>query len=453
MRGHLGTITLDSPAQFGACAQCKYPPVFLCLFKAMSQHPFDHEFERGLAMRRAAMGDAFVDRAIHQATAFNAEFQNFMTRYAWQGVWGRPGLDLKSRRLIVLAITSALGRWEEFDGHLRGALTAGNAGALTLDEVREALIQFAIYAGVPAANTAFVRATAVIKELGFELAPLPANQAVHPGVGRSVFTASRPKLHATVRVPRVPPRATLVLSHALGLDASMWDAVANTLAADCTVICPDTRGHGRSEVPHDALTMVDLAEDAARLLDELGERNVIHGPVVWVGISMGGMVGQELAVRHPGKLRALVLANTTAQYPEAGRVAIDERLSVVASQGLEAVAEGTMSRFFTGDFAARHTQTVARVQRLLLACDPEGYLACGAAVRDVDLSARLGQIKLPTLILAGDADQGTTPAMAQALQQGIAGSRLQTLVGCAHMSAVSHPQEFAQAVRGFIDAL
>ena len=110
--------------------------------------PFDHPFERGMRNRRAALGDAWVDQSVAKANSFNAEFQHFITDYAWHGVWGRPGLDWKTRRALVLAITSALGRWDEFEIHLRGSLTPGNSSTLTPEEVREVLFQVAIYAGV-----------------------------------------------------------------------------------------------------------------------------------------------------------------------------------------------------------------------------------------------------------------------------------------------------------------
>lgn len=416
--------------------------------------PFDHELERGLANRRAAMSDAFVDRAFAHATSFNAEFQNFMTRYAWQGVWGRPGLDWSSRRLIVLAITSALGRWEEFDGHLRGALTPGNEGALTVDQLREALIQFAIYAGVPAANTAMVRATGILRELGYEVTPQPADQAAHPGTGRSVFTTSRPRQHASVRTPRRgAPRATFFFSHALGQDHSMWDGVADELAEHHTLVCADTRGHGRSDLSGGAFTLADLADDAARLLDELEARGLCSGPVVWVGLSMGGMVGQEFALRHAARLRALVLANTTGQYPATGRQAMNERLAAARDRGLDAIAEGTMSRFFTQDFrAGRGAATVARARRLFEATDPQAYLACGSAVREVDTLSRLHEIEVPALVISGAHDEGTPPAMAQALHAGIAGSKLATLEA-AHLSAVEQPRAFAQELLRFVGGL
>lgn len=412
--------------------------------------PFDHDFERGMRNRRAALGDAWVDQSVAKANAFNAGFQHFITDYAWHGVWGRPGLDWKTRRIIVLAVTSALGRWDEFEIHLRGALTPGNTSTLSPEEVREALIQVAIYAGVPAANTAFARAVGILRELGMAPPPHPANESWHPGTGRSAFTTTRPKLHASIREARQPGEhtRTLVLSHALGQDHSMWDAVAQRLAEQHRVICPDIRGHGRSEIPQGPVDMAELAADAARLINEMAA-----GPVVWVGLSIGGMIGQELALRHPDKLQALVLANTTSGYPAAARQAMDERVATVQRQGLGAISTATMARFFTPGFREQQAAAVARHQRLFEAMDPEGYTACAAAVRDMDTTDRLGQIQVPTLVLAGEHDESIAPQMTDTLVQGIPGARQQLLAGCAHLSAVEQPQAVAEAIVRFVDGL
>jgi 4-carboxymuconolactone decarboxylase len=113
-----------------------------------------------MARRRAVLGDPWVDRSIARRNAFNADFHDLLTRYAWGEIWTRPGLDEDTRRLIVLAVTAALGRWEEFDLHGRAAMEAG----LGLERIKEVLLQTAIYAGVPAANTAFRRMGALIEE-------------------------------------------------------------------------------------------------------------------------------------------------------------------------------------------------------------------------------------------------------------------------------------------------
>lgn len=119
-------------------------------------------FDAGLVNRRRVLGDAWVDRSLAGRTPFNADFQAMITRIAWHEIWGRPGLDDRTRRLVVLAITCALGRWEEFALHVRAGLSQDG---FTREELKELLMQIAIYAGVPAANTGFAEAARIIAEL------------------------------------------------------------------------------------------------------------------------------------------------------------------------------------------------------------------------------------------------------------------------------------------------
>ena len=118
--------------------------------------------ERGMKTRRQVLGDEWVDRAIANTTDFNADFQELLTRYAWDEIWNRPGLPRKVRRMIVIAQMVALGRWEEFRLHVRAALQSGD---LDSDDLKEVLLQSTIYCGVPAANTAFKEAREVIDAL------------------------------------------------------------------------------------------------------------------------------------------------------------------------------------------------------------------------------------------------------------------------------------------------
>lgn len=131
-------------------------------------------YDRGLATRRKVLGDAWVDRAIATTTPFNADFQEMITRYAWDGIWNRKGLSRKVRRMLVLAMTVALGRWEEYRLHVRAALSSGDLGE---DDLKEVLLQSAIYCGVPAANTGFKEAREVIAELAAEAKPAKAKAA------------------------------------------------------------------------------------------------------------------------------------------------------------------------------------------------------------------------------------------------------------------------------------
>ncbi|MFZ6765613.1 alpha/beta fold hydrolase [Undibacterium sp. Di26W] len=420
----------------------------------MSFDPIDHDFERGLHNRRSILGDAWVDRSLAGANSFNAEFQNLITRFAWNEIWGRPGLEQQTRRAIVLAITIALGRWEEFDLHVRAALLGDDTSRLTPDQLKEVLIQSAIYAGVPAANTAFTHAQVILREvgpqIGYELAPLSPYATCHPGIGHADRSTGQPALHYTTRLPRngKVPRHTVVLSHALGCDLSMWDDLAKLLAEDCRVIAYDHRGHGSSETPAGMYNMADLANDAASLLRELDT-----GPVVWIGLSLGGMVGQELALRHPSLIRALVLAHTTSGYPDAAREAWRQRIATVREGGIEAIADAVMGRYFHEQFRIDHAATVARFRRRVVSTDAAGYIACCHAVGAVDTTARLDAITAPTLVIAGELDQGTPVEMARTLVANIPGAQLTMLAQASHLGYVEQPQAFTLAVREFIGTL
>lgn len=421
--------------------------------------PYDHDLERGLRNRRAILGDAWVDQSVANANAFNADFQNFITRYAWHEVWGRPGLPAKTRRVIVLAITCALGRWEEFELHLRAALAGGSGAslgagddattALSPDEVKEVLMQAAIYAGVPAANTGMAIAAKLLRELGHALPPLPATEVAHTGSGRSFRSSGSPALHYTVREARCgTAKHTVVFSHALGCDVSMWDPVANALAAGHRVICFDHRGHGDSDAPPGPYTMTAMAEDAARLLDALKA-----GPAVWVGLSLGGMVGQELALARPDLVKALVIANSTSGYDAAGREAWAQRIAAIESGGLEAIADGAMQRWFSESFRAAQPAAVARWRRRVVSNTPAGYIAACHAVAAHDTTARLPQLKLPTLVIAGALDLGTPVAMSQSIVERVPGARLLVIDEAAHLSVLEKPEVFTAALRDFIDPL
>jgi 3-oxoadipate enol-lactonase len=426
--------------------------------------PYDHDLERGMGNRRRMLGDAWVDKSVASANAFTAEFQNFITRYAWHEVWGRPGLDIKTRRVIVMAITASLGRWEEFELHLRAALTGGGVPGvegsgdpetqLSADEVKEVLMQTAIYAGVPAANTGMGIAARLLREIGQAPPPLPATEAAMPATGRSYRSAGTPALHYTVREARnvAVPLHTIVLSHALGSDASLWDRLANALSSDHRVICYDHRGHGDSDTPGGAYTMAELAGDAERLLSEIDARYQ-SGPVVWIGISLGGMVGQELAVRCPERLKAVVIANAGAGYGTEARAQWQQRIATVESQGIDAVADATMERWFSAGFRADKAAAVARWQRRLVSTPLAGYLGTCHAVMNHDTTARLSRITLPTLVVAASDDASVPVAQLQSVADAIAGAQWALIDGSAHMSALEKPAAFEAAVRAFLQGL
>ena len=137
--------------------------------------PSADALQRGLANRRRVLGDEWVDQSVARANELNVEFQRMITAYAWDGIWSRPGLERRTRRIMVLAITASMGRWEEFELHVRTGLLAAcddeQAAPLDLETLKEVLLQTAVYAGVPAGNTGMAIVLRVARELGRELTP------------------------------------------------------------------------------------------------------------------------------------------------------------------------------------------------------------------------------------------------------------------------------------------
>jgi 3-oxoadipate enol-lactonase len=395
------------------------------------------DFERGLVNRRAVLGDEWVDHSLAGATDFNADFQSLITRYAWHDIWGRPGLDHETRRLLVLGMTMGLARWEEFELHCRAAVRGG----VPVEKIKETLMQGAIYCGVPAANTAFKIAAEILRAEG--RAPAPRALAASERVATH-HTFSAPQLRVALQGEGPP----VVMSHALGLDLHMWDVLAARFGADYAVMRYDHRGHGGSARPPGPYAIDDLVDDAARLIRGWG-----RGPVAWIGLSMGGMVGQGLAIRYPELLRGAVLANTTARYPEAARPVWAARIAAVEEGGMAAVADAVVERYLNADYRAAHREEAAALRATLLRADPAGYVACCHAVASVDWLDRLPAVRTPTLVIAGGRDVGATPEMAEAIAERIAGAELRLFADASHLSVAEIPDSFFAAVSSFLASL
>ena len=399
----------------------------------------EDDFDRGVKNRRTVLGDAWVDKSLGNANAFNADFQSLITRYAWNDIWGRPGLDHTTRRLLVLGMTMGLARWEEFELHCGAAIRAG----VPLAKIQETLMQGAIYCGVPAANTAFKITTDLLREHGL----LPGAQ--------SLTESARVATHRTFSTPQLKlalqgQGAPVLLSHALGLDVGMWDDLAARLAggdlgAPHEVLRYDHRGHGGSAAPSGPYAMDDLVDDAARVVREWG-----RGPVTWIGLSMGAMVGMGLAIRHPELVSTLVLANTTSLYPEAGRTAWAQRIATVDAEGMAAVAEMVVERYLHADFRAAEPAATQAIRSRILANDPAGYAASCAAVAGVAWQDRLGEIRCPTLVISGARDTGAPPSMGQAIAERIPGARFELIADASHLSVLETPETFEALLRSFL---
>lgn len=238
----------------------------------------------------------------------------------------------------------------------------------------------------------------------------------------------------------------VVLSHALGSDSSMWEGVAQRLSRVCTVLSYDHRGHGRSPTVQGAWSIEAMADDAAALIDQQ-----VNSPVHFVGLSMGGMVAQQLAVRHPHLVASIVVANSSSHYDETARAMWRARIETVRSLGMAGVADSVMQRWFTAAFRAdeRGAARVAQVRGRFEAMDPQAYAQACQAVADIDFRSSNPRIACPALVIAGTQDEATPPEMARAICNTISGA-VPAFIDAAHLSAVEKPVEFAKLVADFL---
>jgi 3-oxoadipate enol-lactonase len=243
----------------------------------------------------------------------------------------------------------------------------------------------------------------------------------------------------------------VVLSHALGCDLGMWDGVAEGLKSRYTVLRYDHRGHGKSEAVPGPYTMETLADDAAALITDQ-----VDGPVHFVGLSMGGMTAQSLAIRYPQLVRSIVVANSAGHYDDAAKALWKARIDTVLDKGMKAISDGAMQRWFTPEFRADEAnggaQRVAKLRAGLEANDPKAYAASCDAVCNINFGATNPLIACPALIIAGTRDEATPVALSETIANAISGAQLRT-IDAAHLSAVEKPVEFAALVRDFFKTI
>ena len=235
---------------------------------------------------------------------------------------------------------------------------------------------------------------------------------------------------------------TVVLLHAVGLDGTCWEAQAGAFAPRFRVLRVDLRGHGRSEVAPAPYSLAAFAEDVYALLRELR-----LAPAHVVGLSLGGMVAQVLALDHPEAVRSLVLADTVSTLPAEARPAMIERGEAAKRGGMAAIIDATLERWFTPGFM--DSEVVARCRQRLLSDPVTGWAAAWRAISELDLESRLPEIRVPTLVITGEADVAAPVARAQAMAALIPGARLEIVPGAPHMAPLERPDLFNAAVLRF----
>jgi 3-oxoadipate enol-lactonase len=256
------------------------------------------------------------------------------------------------------------------------------------------------------------------------------------------------ELAYTIEPGATPGRPWLVFSHSLAADHTMWWPQIDVFTPRFNVLRFDTRGHGRSSVPPTPYTLEQLGDDLLQLLAaERIER--CH----YVGLSMGGMIGQMAVLRDPRPFVSLVLADTSSRMPPEIHPAWEQRIAAATSGGMGAVAQGTLERWFTAPFRAREPAAVARVDRLIRATDVNGYIGCSRAIMQLDVTGRLGQVTCPVLVVVGDQDPSTPPAMSEAIAGAIPGARLEIIPDAAHFANVEQAARFNASLQRFYAGL
>jgi len=241
-------------------------------------------------------------------------------------------------------------------------------------------------------------------------------------------------------------RPWLVFSHSLACHTGMWWLQLAEFARDYRVLAFDTRGHGRSDASEGDYSMDMLADDAHSLMRALCIRSA-H----FAGLSMGGMIGQALALKHPHLIDSLTIADSTSRWPADAIDLFAQRAATAMRSGMAPLVDATLARWFTPEFRKSDVDAVARVGDMILRTPVAGYVGCSAAIPRINMTERLREITCPILVMVGDRDPGTPVAMSQAIHDNAPGSELVIIEHAAHLSNVEQPVAFNQALRRFLD--
>lgn len=249
-------------------------------------------------------------------------------------------------------------------------------------------------------------------------------------------------LHYAVRGRADAP--VLVFANSLGTDFRIWEKVATDLANDYRLVLYDKRGHGLSDAPPQPYRLDDHVEDLAALLKHLD----ISSAVI-IGLSVGGMIAQGLAARHPHLTRALILCDTAHKI---GSDAMwNERINAVNAAGIPSLAEAIMLRWFTPSYRSPDNADYVGYTNMLTRTPADGYAGTCAALRDADLTASTSALDMPVLCIVGDQDGSTPPDLVRELASLIKGSRFEIIEGAGHIPCVEQPEATIALIRDFLD--
>ena len=241
----------------------------------------------------------------------------------------------------------------------------------------------------------------------------------------------------------------VILHHTLATSRAMWRAQVAHLASRYRVISFDARGHGESAAPDYPYSLEMLAEDVIGVVDGLG----IKQSAIFMGISIGGMVGQALALRHPDRFRAFIICSTTARMaPDAGAF-FAKRAETVRRDGIESQVQMTLERWLSPEFRARDPEATHWVADMIRGTSTVGMIHCFDAIKVLDYLDQLDRITAPTLLIAGEKDPGAPVAAMEEMRDRIKGARLEVIASCLHQTPIEAPDAFNRIVDRFLAGL
>lgn len=244
--------------------------------------------------------------------------------------------------------------------------------------------------------------------------------------------------------------AVICLAHALSADTSIWaEQVPPLLAAGWRVLRIDMRGHGCSSAgTGSAYSMTELAHDVIAVLDHLALQRVHFS-----GLSIGGMIGQTLALEHGHRLQSLMLCDTAPATIPGGKALWDERFAaILAARSVEPLAQATMERWLTNTFKSAHPRRWAEIRSVVATTSVEGYVGGGTAILHFDVRSQLPLINVPTLVVWGDEDPGTPPAGNAFIADHVPGAQRHSFRGARHVPMVEHPEDFSRVMLSWLQA-
>lgn len=239
----------------------------------------------------------------------------------------------------------------------------------------------------------------------------------------------------------------VVLHHPLATNLSTWDALTAALEPNYRVVRFDARGHGKTEAPEGPYAFETLAADVVGLMDHLG-----IDKARFLGLSMGGMVGQYLGILYPDRFHCLCLVATTSAVPAQAHPLWDERIRVASTGSLSELVEGAIVRWVVPETKTNKPEVVAQLTAMMEATPPKGYIGWCQAIRNLNITDRLKEIRVPTCVIVGESDPSTPPAAAEVIHREIAGSELVVIPGVSHMLHLEDPEAFHAKVLPFFAA-